>query len=224
MRNNNPPVEDLSGGDVGLLASGGAYALAPLPPVVGASPLSIGTNYTVMPYPSASGLAGCYDFGIAMNFQAFHLQSIGNYSVLFDMYRIDSVTVNIRWLNNSAVNTPAPTIYAITDYDDTIIPLNSIELARQGRRIFRFDNNSKTNFKITIKPKRTAPANLPAGTGTGSQIISNGWCDMGALKIAHNGLKLWVENMALPDPAVLLTAFEFTYQYRLSFKGNRNQY
>lgn len=211
--------------------SGGAYALAPLPSVVGASPLAIGTNYTVQPYPASSGLSFCYDFGVAMNFQAFHVQNIGNWSTLYDQYRIDSVTVNIRYLksqpfaNGASGEVVAPTIYAIVDQDDSIIPLSNIELARQGRRIFRFDNKSKTNFKITInRPKRAAPVNLPAGTGTSQQIIPNGWCDMAGLKVAHYGLKLWVENMSCPNPTALQTAFEFTYQYRMSFKGNRNQY
>jgi hypothetical protein len=224
---NTQYLRNVEGNSPGI---GGAYALSPNPSVVGAAPIALGTNYTVSPYPASSGLAGCYDFGMALNFQAFHIQTIGSYSSLFDMYRIDSVTVNVRYIQNgtlgqASVDIVSPTIYAIIDQDDSVIPLTSNELARQGRRIFKFDNKSRTDFKITInRPKRSSVMNMPPSTGTANAIVSNGWCDMANLKMAHYGLKLWVENMSCPDPKLFETAFEFTYQYKLSFKGNRNQY
>jgi hypothetical protein len=182
-------------------------------------------SFTV-PVASASGFLDSWDFGIGFNFR---LEDCANYLAwtgLYDSYRIDSVKVNVRWLTQQDDASQEPTVYAVQDYDDAIAPYTGSILARQGRKVFRFGNKSKTDFAMTIKPRiRGAVIGIvnPVNS-TASMQAKRAWIDCNQPSVEQFGIKMWFENVHMVSPTVASSAFEFTYQYVISFKGLRNQY
>jgi len=129
--------------------------------------------------------------------------SSGDFTVLFDQYRIDKVKIEFSWGQpGSNINQqfPLPTIYKVIDYDDTNT-LGSIAAA--------FDYGSCETLKLGIasdgktgvhtcwvKPRPLVQTYRTAIT-TGYQSVKAGWLDSAQIDIPHYGMKLYYDNAGI---------------------------
>lgn len=225
----SPTTQYLRNNDVGMPtpAPQGGLILLPTAPE---GPITVLTATRLQsfstPQPTSSGFLGSYDFGLALNFRLQDCANYGAWTALYDSYRIDSVRVNVRWCEQQDDASQQPTVYAIQDYDDSVVPFAGYILARQGRKVFRFGNKSKTDFSMTVKPRAVGAIRgiINPVTSVASAQSRNQWLDCNIPSVENYGIKMWFENVFLPKPEASSTAFEFTYQYVISFKGLRNQY
>jgi len=183
--------------------------------------------------PSKSGFAGYYDFGVSVPFALTDLANYSAYTGLYDQYKINSVTLDLQFLSNSAqVNGfgVLPTIYAIVDEDDAVTPLlQSSVTGRQGHRVFKFGNGDRTSYKMSIRPRvavinqATVNPALPP-TSTGRQQSINQWVDCNSPTVQYYGIKLWFTDVLLLGNPAINTAFKWNWTYNVSFKGARNEF
>lgn len=183
--------------------------------------------------PSKTGFFGYYDFGVSVPFALNDLANYTAFTGLYDQYRINSVTLDLQFLSNSAQVNGAgllPTIYAIVDEDDAITPLlQSTITGRQGHKVFKFGNGDRTSFKINIRPRiavvnqATSNPTLPP-TAVGKQQSINAWVDCNSPTVQYYGLKLWFSDVLLFNNIACNTAFKWTWTYNVSFKGARNEF
>lgn len=192
----------------------------------------IGANINA-PVPSKTGFAGFYDFGVSVPFSLADLANYSSFTGLYDQYKINSVTLDLQFLSNSAqVNGFGllPTVYAIVDEDDAVTPLlQSTVTGRQGHRIFKFGDGDRSSFKINIRPQiavinqATVNPALPP-TAFGRQQSINAWVDCNSPTVQYFGLKLWFTDVLLLGNPAVNTAFKWNWTYNVSFKGARNEF
>lgn len=190
------------------------------------APLTTLTQGT--PDAAASGFPGYYSFGQTVPVALADLQRYSqNFTTQYDQYRINSVTLKITYLQNSAnSNTEAinPTCYAYVDYDDSAIPANAQGvIGRQGVRRFNFNDRSKTSYSVTWKPRAMAMVQSTSGTPFPAKPLT-GWLDCNQPTVNHNGLKLWWENVPLAGLDNTLTGIQYEFVYNISCKGPINAY
>ena len=175
---------------------------------------------------STNGLTNFYDCGLSCTFRFADLKQYLVYQSMYDTYRLDSVTLDVEYLNNvSAVNTNGlmPTIYAYWDQDDAAVPGNiSAITGKQGCQIRQFGNKSKTVFRFHGKPNTlTAVQTGYTGGVTAPTMINqkNVWLNCADDSVPHYAFKMWITDLYLPGSATVNQAMRFNWTYNMSFKA-----
>jgi len=167
-----------------------------------------------------------YDVAIACPFQLADLTHSGNFTAMYDAYKITKVTLTLEYLNNMASVAGLglmPTSYMVWDQDDAVIPptLSSIT-GKQGVRVRQFGNNAKSVHSFTLRPvvntvmgQQGGPnLAIPSGINSKSQ-----WIDCAYNNVTHNALKIFLTDVYLPSNPNVNQAFRFNWTYHVSFRA-----
>lgn len=161
-----------------------------------------------------------YQFCGSMSFSAAQVQGIGEFTGLYDQYRIRGVAVKIIPLSDTAqANTASflPMLYIHPDYDD--VSLGSYTFVgcreRQGVKAVRLNKP----FSMYVRPKAILDISNGGATGNSAAIVRPGWIDCNDTAAIHCGLKFWMKNVDLRAQPSTITAFKIETKYYIEFKG-----
>lgn len=184
---------------------------------------TITTNDNTMVSLSAAPIAEIggvgYQFGAGMFFRASNVQTIADFTALYDQYRIAGVRVNIIPLSDSANAQNSgflPTLYWARDDDDALAPAQESELReRQDVKVHRLNKPVSIYIK---NPKAMVDVNQTTGLADPA-MVKNGWINCASTLVQHNGLKMWFKNVDLRAQPLTLTAFRIETTYYLEFRN-----
>jgi len=136
------------------------------------------------------------DQGFAFPFSLNQLPSFGEFTTLFDKYRITSIDVTFSyWFIASQPGTGSgtteiwPVLNLFMDDDDAAIPTTKAEvLERMSLQRVAFAPTRQT-ISVTITPRFIQSR---AGTSTNLAPV-NTWIDMSTPAVQHYGVKLWAD-------------------------------
>lgn len=204
-------------------------------PEIGLRNSSLAGNVVISSTPAttilfANGVAssnqiGAWDIPFAMSFTLADLCESSDFSVLFDSYKINKITIKAYfssqktdWSNGGSPTT-APTIEYTTDHDDADVPTLLGFRSKMGYKTKSFKNNSF--ITMTVKP-RVAQSVYNAGmVNAYSTPTKSIWLDMANNGVPHYGIKGIISNMPLPAQGSigLTTAIKWEIQANVSLKG-----
>lgn len=160
----------------------------------------------------------------AYSFNLNEVPNVGEFTALFDSYRLEKV--KIWFYANTTVSNAGGAPYESnvqlvlsTDYDDAAVPANMDELfQRQNSRMKKLTSTSRTPVTHTISWPR-------ANYGTSNAIMqSKGqWIDAGVPSTPHYGLKLVANSVSNAPPAAPVddVVIQVYAEYTLAFKTVR---
>jgi hypothetical protein len=154
------------------------------------------------------------DYGLGFNHTIAQLPTYGDFTALFDAYRIEHITILLMW--RPAASSSFPTVLWCFDPDDNTAPATeSVMLERQGTKIMPF-SSARSIIRHTYVPV-FAQAGLTVG-GVQRQVLAarNAWCDMAAVDTSYYGSKIWLANFnttATPSAAIAVY-FQYTLGLR----------
>ena len=174
--------------------------------------------------PSTNGLSNFFDIGGACTFRFSDLFHSGVYQQMYDCYKLDSVTCDIEYLNNtSAITTSGllPTIYIYWDQDDASPPPTIASInAKQGVKKMCFGNKNQVSFKTSGRPNTLTVVQSGIGAPAASMINQkNVWLDCLDPSVPHYSFKFWITDMYLPGTSAVNQAVRFNWTYHMSFKA-----
>lgn len=184
----------------------------------------------VTTFPSQTSLTNIVDASVACTHELNDILSAPSFAGQYDAYRINSVTLNVEYLNNMASTNGAglmPTMYMYWDQDDAAVPstLGSI-LGKMGVRRFQFGDKAKLNYTIKYKPTvATAGLQTPTPTSltsiTTNQVQKSPWLNCLFPTVKHYGIKIVICDIFAPGTASA-NAFRFNFKYNVSFRAPLN--
>lgn len=163
-----------------------------------------------------------YQFGSSMQFRLENVQTAGDFTQLYDQYKIKGVKVTIVPLSDNSTAQSSgflPTLYWARDYDSAgVAPSNEAELrSRQDCKTMRLTGPRSIYIR---SPKCTTDVEVQgAGVTLASKIENAGWIDCADTNVMHNGLKMWFKNVDLRVSPGTITAFRFELTYYLQFRN-----
>lgn len=161
---------------------------------------------------SATGAVTTYDAGV---FRLTSLPDVGDFTSLYDQYRILSVKYVLMPRGNvSDLGTAGAQIsrlFTVIDYDDSSPP-SSIDQLCQYQNL-KVTNATAKHVRI-IKPMYNRE--VSTGLGTTANEPSRGWLDCTNNNVAHRGVKL-----ALQGPVTGTITYDAMITYNLAFKNVR---
>ena len=159
--------------------------------------------------PSTSGI----------NIAAF--SNYTSYTNLYDLYKINSVTMEVKFLSNTAaVNGQGllPTVYYASDPDEGAAPTTDQQIKRlSGSKEFNLSQKNNLNFTYTFKPKQSI-AVASSGLFTSYTPSKSSWQDCNNPNIYYNGFKMWLENINLSSTGSVFTVVRLSMKMNISFK------
>ena len=194
----------------------------------GQRPLDNGSTFAQ--YPGACTLPGFVDLAFACTFRLADIQNLTPYIQMYDAYKINSITLELEYLNNSSLVGSTglmPTVRVYNDQDDAIPPPNLTSLvAKTGTRMKQFGHGSQTKFRFTFKPtilKDVGNNTVGAGT-TISSIAKSCWlnCNGSGSSVDHYSMKMWISDVYAPGPLTTVkyaNGFRFNWIYNVSFRS-----
>jgi len=174
----------------------------------------------------ATGTAATVNGNLALGLSfLFRLQDVlnpGEFTTLFDSFKINGVSLAMENMTGNHVNTGAgisviPEIYHVLDYDDaTPPPTQATTQQYENCKQKRLEQTKKlTRYFV---PKVADLAFKTSGTTVGfTHRNKNPWVDCVNSDTEHYGLKMWINNI---DP-VQGTTIRFQFLYYLSFRTVR---
>lgn len=215
-----------------LLRSGTSGTEPPVNIVGAAAPWSAAANFDFV--ASQSTLPFTYDVGFGGLFKLSDLQFAGNYTTMYDYYRINSITLELEDLTSPSYSPGVPipgagtgaavmplnsTVYLAVDYDDSTVPTNvSTVQKRQGVRNLTC-NTANNRMRIKWKPSVIYGVERAAGTIVNSGIQKKGaWLDCTSPDINHYGLKGWISDFISTGTVAQISCYRMTWTYNVSFK------
>ncbi len=147
----------------------------------------------------------------------------GEYTVLFDSYRIRKVQIDMYYNSNSSTlgpGTSLPMISIANDYDD----VNSTSLASLSQydsyRQIQFGNNCNNGRQThSLKPKVQSTVETVAGSTLGLQAAKDPWIDCNTTTALYCGVKGNYDNMNVQAVSVGLVTFYV--KFFVEFKNTR---
>lgn len=209
-------------------------------PVTGAVSISVSTGAGQKPlvplsvpaqlaqYSSATGFANVADIALASSFKVSDIGNFSNYQIMYDAYKINSITMTIQYLNNSAEVGQTglmPTLYVYNDQDDVVLPTNLLGLVgKTGFKSFQFGNGGKTKFSYKWRPTNTVGLQSSSGGGglVNSSIVKSGWinCANVGQNVEHYGLKMWIADLSTFQTVTgASSGFRISWKYNVSFRS-----
>lgn len=187
------------------------------------------SNWEITAAPAADD-NGLYQFGGVMRFQLDDVINPGDFSNLYDRYKITGAKITITPLVNTSYvaltsngNTQTgalPVMYYATDYDDSALPGSALDLlTKMDCKQRRLDKP----FSIFVKnPKVVVPvSNGTAGATSTAMTMNPGFANTTVPDINFRGLKFYVRDFSIP--ATSPTAHQnslvrITVKYFMTFK------
>jgi hypothetical protein len=167
-------------------------------------------------YDAGSFVPAAADYGLGFNHTLSQLPTYGDFTALFDAYRIQHVSMKIVY-HAAPTGVSFPTVLWCFDPDDNTAPATeSVMLERQGTKIQSF-SASRPIVQHSYRPTFAA-AGLTVG-GVQRQIIASRsqWCDMAAVDTSYYGCKVWLAGFnTTATPSASITVY-FTYTLGLRF-------
>lgn len=195
-------------------------------------------NYTGFTSPSGTSNYG-QSLGMAFTLQGPQLTSNlinpglqpmpspGEFTALFDQYKITGVAVKIIYTNNIAngsavpgtyIQTALPTSQICVDYDDNVAVASETELLqRPETKILQLGTNGPVNVYVKNPQLQIAVATT---AGTSNLKGQGGWVNADNNTASFMGLKWWLEFYGSP-PGVNQGYFKIYYTYYISCRGVR---
>lgn len=142
---------------------------------------------------------------IGLNFTLSSVINAGEFSALFDQYKITGISLKFYLTRNTAnaslVNGALPRLYIVTDYDTSTTPVSFDELREYSNcKVWNFTSRPYSYFfrpKILNEVYRTA-------VSTGTSPIRPPWVSTSHLDLQHFGVRLGLENILDPDIAIVV--------------------
>jgi len=153
------------------------------------------------------------------------MPSPGEFTGLFDQYKITGVAIKIIYTNNVSnatasgwVNQALPTCQFCPDYDDNIAVASNTELLqRPETKILQLGSNGPLNLYVKNPKLKIAVATT---AGTSNLMSQSGWVDCDNNTQSFFGYKWWLEPFG-PSPGLQQGYFQMYFTYYISCKGVR---
>lgn len=190
----------------------------------------LATPATLAGSTSPYGSSG--NFTVATRFALDKVPNAGEFTTLYDQYKISGVKIKFEYAHNDAAAdataVPLPTLVAIRDYDDTAV-LTHNEIME--RTVIAYKKRLDKPVTMFLKPRVKRYIEAATGTSTPSAVFAREWIDVGAPSVLHYGLKLaiydWPCQNTVGDigqnPVVYTSRpiLRVTYTYYFKFRNVR---
>lgn len=204
-------VSDLSGQQSVVIVN----PANPIKPILPSSLTLVGS--------SLGSLVNALDWSASAVFKLSDIANFTDFTGMYDAYKINSVTVELQYLcNSAAVNGSGilPTFYMYWDQDDATPPptLKNI-LGKQGVKKFQ-PTSSRLSRKFKFVPiaanviQDTEAVLASAAIPTKSQ-----WIDCLAPNIPHYAFKLFAQDWLTPGANTVVNVVRVHYTYNVSFRS-----
>jgi len=174
---------------------------------------------------SITGFTGMYDSGLAVTFKLSDCENFSKYVALYDAYKINSVTLELEWLNNvAAVNGSGlcPTAYLVLDQDSSTTPGSINDVAGyQGviRKCFG-SGSSDRRMKFTMRPYVSVGVENTIGGTTAHAIVQKSpWIDCISTDVPHYAMKAWLTDLYVPGNNNSQNGFRLQWTYDITFRS-----
>lgn len=173
--------------------------------------LTLGTPTQV---PGTTAGMNMYDVPFTLAFNLAQITGSGEFTTLFDYYKINGVKVQVKVFPNSAAATGVglPWLEFWNDHDDSN-PVSALAAREHMGSKQRFFNASKMATSLYVKP--TPLADL---AGAASAIMPGKWINCANTGIPHYGIKGIIHNYYLSG-STGQNQVVFDVAQNLSFKG-----
>jgi len=130
------------------------------------------------------------DYAAVLQSTLADLQGVGDFTSLFDMYKITKVMLTIR--AECALSVLAPIVaFVASDYDGGAAPdINLIQQRRHMEVIFTPD---RPTYTFTIIPKIAISVGTAAG-GVVSSALGSPWLDLASTTVPYYGVAIVLKN------------------------------
>jgi len=187
----------------------------------------VGSNIGT-PALAKSGMNNFYDFGLGLSFQLSDLQNVAKYTALYDLYKLNYVTLKVTYMSNTSSvggGTVLPTMYTVIDLDDNSVPTLVQQIkGRQGYKSINVGDKMKNTMYFKIYPKvSVVNYSINPTTNNAGYMVAQGWQDCAYPSNAYYGMKMFFTDILLAASSSE-TAFKFDFKYNVSFKGALNEY
>ena len=180
------------------------------------------SNFAV--YSGSLGIAQVADWAAACSHRISDINNITNFTSMYDSYRLNSVTVTLEYLSNSAgVNSGSllPTFYMYWDADDATIPPNlRTILGKVGSKRWQ-PTSSRLTKKFTFKPQQSVAIEGDAA-GVPTVAVTPGksqWTDCTSPRVPHYAFKLYCQDWLATGEAAAVNCVRIHYTYNVSFRS-----
>ena len=203
-------VSDLSGQQAVVIVNP-ANSIVPIKP---SSLTTVGS--------SLGSLVNALDWSAACTFKLSDIANFSDFTEMYDAYKINSITVELQYLSNSAaVNGSGilPTFYMYWDQDDSTPPptLKNI-LGKQGVKKWQPSSNRLTKkFKfipIAANVAQDAASLQPVIVPNKSQ-----WIDSLSANVPHYAFKMFTQDWLTPGATPIVNVVRLHYTYNVSFRS-----
>lgn len=177
----------------------------------GAITLTDGAGSSFISSTSADSMTNTIQWGTSMLFKLSSVIDSGDFTNLYDKYKIVGVKLKIMYQANTAStggNSVMPVITYNVDHDDAAIPssLNTVSTKAAARsRILTADR--PINIYIKPKPAVALYQGIFSGFGSGNSMYVNS----SSPDVQHFGLKFWINNFYTPAGANNQITIQPTY-------------
>jgi len=172
---------------------------------------------------STVGFPGVADWSAACTHKLNDIANFAQFTALYDAYKINSVTVTLEYLSNSAnVNGGGimPTFYMYWDQDDAIPPTTvATMLGKTGVKKFQ-PTSSKLMKKFRYVPVTANLAFTSSSVGAPAIIPNKSqWIDCQNTNVEHYALKLYGQDFTAQGNPASLNMLRVHYTYNVSFRS-----
>lgn len=199
----------------------GSFVLAASP--AGQVPIKTFLSFGGTASPTNSIFSNVSDLAFACSHQLSDIANYGKFQVMYDAYRINSVTVVMEYMNVSSPGPGAPgvspTIYYYQDFDDSVIPVNLQNIiGKQGVQSFT-PSAFQTVKAFTYRPRTNFSVEDAGGSSTTAINRPGQWLDSFTTDVDHFAGKFYIADMLAPGNSQATNAWRFTWKYNVSFRG-----
>lgn len=145
---------------------------------------------------SSDSLTGCYQFGLAHNFQLANVVQNSDFTNLYDRYKIVGVSYKLYYHCNDAPVSGLqvlPLVHYSTDNDDAVAPSVASEVSAKGDCKTKILGN-RQYIKLWTRPKIAVPA-YRSGATSAYDIEKAKWINSSYNDVQHYGVKMWLNQV-----------------------------
>jgi hypothetical protein len=186
--------------------------------------LQTNINFT----PSLTGFTGATDCGWSTTHKLSDCEYFSKYVDLYDAYKINTITLELEYLNNTATASDGglmPTAYLAMDQDSAVSPTALIDVqGYQGVLKKSFGSGSKDRvMKFKWRPYIGVGTQSNAGgvIGNHAVVTKAPWLDCVQPDVPHYALKCWLTDLFAPGGALpgVQNGFRLQWTYDISFRS-----
>jgi len=173
---------------------------------------------SVASFSGTMNAVGYADLGLACSHKLSDIQNYASFAGLYDAYKINSVSVNVEYLNNVALQSACvnPTVWMYWDQDDATIPGNvAAILGKTGAKRWNVNDKMKASRSFRYIP-------LTRNNASSTDVIvpnRSQWINCTAPNVPHYAFKMFVQDFNAPGAEDILNCFRFNWTYNVSFRS-----